>query len=1025
MVAALLGASVLSSFAGSGDGLARTLWLRLDPVASTAFHSVGKDFADSLSFDKKTQTLKMHLKPGLSVAQVVNHLSRRREVLEIRAADGVRFTHEKDLRSVSSLSEFIEKLGGEDDERLPAKHESPKGEAEEEKAGTEYLRALRDYLRVRAYPFDRLDSSAYDRAIAQAVRMKPAQLGWVKPNALAAGAPGISGKWKFVGPFDLNTPYRTYYGLRPSSGRVNAIAYDPVDPTIIYVGAPQGGVMKSTDGGKTWTAIGDNWGFNTVSAIAIDPKNSKTIYVGTGDFQGLVPAYTMGIMKTTDGGATWTNIGRSSFGSAAVSAIAIDPTNSANIIVTTGRGPDGTGRVWRSTNAGQAWSASINVLASWTSVSFAAPDSAGKRALYAAGSGGNLYRSADNGGTWTKLTSPSPANDFYLPHVVGSAVDSKTAYLLSTSNQKIYKTTDSGATWTDTTGTFPGDYNWSQGFYDWYIACYKDGSKDHLFVGLIDVVESPDGGSTWKAVGETYTQGAKTHNDQHSFAANPSNPNEVLIGNDGGLYKATGGSGNWTITGLSANLGITQFYNVVWHPSDKTRILGGTQDNASPVSMGNLARWENVGGGDGGFNAINPANPNIQYCTIYGFTVVMTNDGWKTSRDISPDAGGDVSPFVTPIYQDPVNTRYLYGCTNYLWRYDVQTNTWTPRMGGAPLSNGSLIHVVAVAPSDGNVIYTGSDDGRLFVSTNAGAAWRNLNTASLPNRAITSISVSPTNPKQILVGLSGTGTQHLFLCADTSATTPTFAPKNGSGTSMLPDVPLNAIERDPKKPDLVWYAGTDIGVFSTGDGGTTWTNATVPLGLPNVQVNSLNANAKTGLLSAGTYGRGIWSITLGEGSGDAGGLLAPTAYGIMTGSRASGDLKSLAADDGNNLVVNSTNVSGLGQVSAATATFSVPGTTGNLISLNLEVSLSSSNVAATQQIYVKNWKTGAYDLLKAMSGTTARTTQKITVGGTIANYMSSTRKVEIVVRGLVPSKYGTATYRLNIDRASADATSGG
>ncbi|AIE85460.1 sialidase family protein [Fimbriimonas ginsengisoli] len=1011
--ASFIGAAIAPSFAGDGAG--RTLWVRLDPAAVTAKSKVGQQFATTSSIDRKSGTLKLNLKPGISIDDVVAKLAKRREVLEVRAGDGVRFSHRDDLRSVSMLSEWIEKLGGDEERQEKHKKFDPKNE--EKEAGTEYLQALKQYIKVRAYPYDRIDSEAYNRGIQQAAQMKAAKIGTsTQTGDVHPLVAGIGGKWKFVGPNNLNTPYRVYYGLRPSSGRVNAIAYDPVNTKTIYIGAPQGGVMKTTDAGVTWTAVGDNWGFNTVSSLAVDPKNPNTVYAGTGDFQGLVGAYTMGVMKSLDGGATWTNVGRSNFGSSSVSGIVVDPDNSAIVTLTTGRGPDGVGRVWRSVNGGTNWTPAINVLASWSSLSYGPADSSGKRSLYAIGSGGNLYRSDNSGAAWTKLTSPVANSTFNLPYIAASAVDSKTAYILSTQDQKIYKSTDSGANWTDTTGSFPGGYNWSQGFYDWYIACYADGGKDHLFTGLIDVVESPDGGSTWQPVGLTYTNGAKTHNDQHSFAVNPKNPKEVLMGNDGGLYMGTGGAGNWTITGLSANLGITQFYNVVWHPTDKTKILGGTQDNASPVSIGNLSKWENVGGGDGGFCAINPTNPNVQYVTIYGFTVIITKDGWATSTDISPDTGSDASPFVTPIFQDPVRTRYLYGCTNYLWRYDLTTNTWASHLGGTQLSNGSLIHVVTVAPSNGDVIYTGSDDGRLFVSTNAGASFRSLNGPTLPNRAITSISVDPANPNDIVVGLSGTGSAHVMECTNTSVATPQFVNKSGVGSSGLPDVPVNVIERDPSKPTKVWYVGNDIGVFSTGDGGQTWGNATVPLGLPNVQVNSLSANARTGLLSAGTYGRGVWQIGFGTSA-----PLVPSGYSIMTGSFVGGNVQSLAADDGNNLVVSSATVTGLGQVAAEVSTFTVPGT-GTLNALSFEVSVASSTQAATEQLYVKNWKTGAYELLKAFPGTTTRTTQTVAVTGTIANYMSSARKIELVTRALVPSSFGTNSFRLSIDRTSSAAT---
>lgn len=1030
LFATLLGAASMSSFAGTRPAAERTLLLRLDPVAVSAKRIVGKEFAEASSLDAKSGTLKLVVRQGVSVETAARALARRREVLEVRTPGGKLVSAAHDLRSVSALSGIIKRLGG--DEKPSYEERREEAENHEEKgAGTEYLEALRAWIKPRAYPYDRIDADAYDAAIAQAKKMKAATIGNGKGGGTKAAAvavvPGVTGKWQFVGPKNLNTPYTTYYGQRPTSGRVNAVAYDPKNTKIIYAGAPQGGVMKSTDGGVSWTPIGDSWGYNTVSCIAVDPKSTSTIYVGTGDFQGLVGAYTMGIMKSTDGGNTWTNLGASLFGGAAVSAIAIDPNNSSILTITTGRGSDGVGKVYRSTNGGTSWTTAINTLANWSSASYAVADSSGKRSLYVTGNG-VLYRSDDSGATWTSLTAPGTANSFNLPFIAGSAVDPKTAYLMSTQDQKIYKSTDSGSTWNDITGSFPSSGNWGQGFYDWYIAAYKDGTKDHLFVGLLDIVESPDGGTTWTSVGQALTGGAKTHSDQHSFAVNPSNPNEILFGNDGGLYMATGGAGKWAITGLSANLGITQFYNVVWHPSDKTRIIGGTQDNATPVALGNLAKWENVAGGDGGFCAINPANPNIQFATIYDFSIYMTKDNWKTENYISPDTGNDPLPFITPIFQDPVNTRYLYGCTSYLWRYDVQSGTWTARLGGTQLSNGSLIHTVAVAPSNGQIIYTGSDDGQIFMSTTAGSSWRRLNSSSLPNRAITSISVNPSDPNDILVTVSGTGTKHLFECANTSAGTPAYVSRSGSGTSGLPDVPANIIERDPLKPKTTLYVGTDIGVFVSNDSGTTWANATVPLGLPNVQVNSLNANGRTGLLSAGTYGRGIWSINLGQG-----GMLNPSGVSAYDGTAVGGDYTSLFADDGKEFVVNSALVKGVGQSAAALVTFTDTGT-GDLTTLGFDVSFWSETTAATMQVYVKNQRTNSFTLLKSFAGSKTLNKQTLSIAGTssapITDYLSKDgqRRIEIIVRGLVPTRTGQPTppaFKIHVDHAAASVTTSG
>ncbi|MCA1595992.1 MAG: hypothetical protein LC772_06170 [Chloroflexi bacterium] len=181
---------------------------------------------------------------------------------------------------------------------------------------------------------------------------------------------------------------------------------------------------------------------------------------------------------------------------------------------------------------------------------------------------------------------------------------------------------------------------------------------------------------------------------------------------------------------------------------------------------------------------------------------------------------------------------------------------------------------IAVAPSDSRRIYTGSNQGELWMTTDGGATWAPIHTgaSSLPNRCITSIVVDPHNADSILVGVSGTGTGHLWRCADTTASERTWNDLSGSGGSALPDIPLDSIAVIPGSADgaagsggqtgRVIYVGTDVGVFRSSDDGQTWSNATGPLGLPNVPINDLQYVPGTGYLNAVTFGRGLWRLKI-------------------------------------------------------------------------------------------------------------------------------------------------------------------
>jgi hypothetical protein len=476
--------------------------------------------------------------------------------------------------------------------------------------------------------------------------------------------------------------------------------------------------------------------------------------------------------------------------------------------------------------------------------------------------------------------------------IAPSKTNSQTVYLLNgykpptsgsgSTNDTIWKSTDAGNTWTNisgnlgwsssaSTGTINSSQNWDQCDYDSRISCTQATTNgvahDVLFVQLVDIEESANADGNWLSVGgPTITNNALTHSDQHAMTFDPSQPARSLVGNDGGVYQFDSGSQLWT--SLNGNLGLTQFYAAAYDPNSPNVILGGVQDNGSPFSSGDIGNWSNPRGGDGGYCAINPSNSAIQYISNDSFReIIQTTDGWNSVKNyIQPsDWLGDTIAFIPPMVLDPTNPNQLYAGTNYLWRYSASTGQWTSHLGSQQLATDYLL-AIGVAPSNGSVIYTGSNTGELYMSTTQGSAWSEIDesglTNGLPNLAITSISVNPSNAYDVIVGLSGTGSDHLWECANTNAASPVWTDISGTGSNYLPDIPLNTIARDPADPVNTLYVGTDIGVFSTTDGGTNWTEATASLGLPNVRVDNLTTVANTGYLNAATFGRGIWRVLL-------------------------------------------------------------------------------------------------------------------------------------------------------------------
>lgn len=705
-----------------------------------------------------------------------------------------------------------------------------------------------------------------------------------------------TGKWSYVGPHNEGVvPGRLYDGLPPVTGRVNCVAVSPADPKTIYIGGADGGVWKTIDSGVTWKALSDTWTFLPVSSIAIDPTNPNIVYVGTGDYQGQI-AYSVGIMKSTNGGTSWTNYGNAQMGSMAVSSIVIDPTNPAILVASGGRGTV-TGDIFRSTNAGVTWTATNAPDGNWSKIDVSLPNATtGVRTFWAAGestSGIRVYKSVDHGATWTKVTTPSPLVVHTAADLACSKLNPLTVYVLdpdtattAKSRNHIWKTTNGGTSWTDVvTGFVNGDasngtyYNWNQNDYDYFIGTSivnTNGVKtDGVFVGLITICMSATGGTGWKDISKSYSANpndpngdslAVCHVDQHAVTMDPSNPDTVYFGNDGGVHRMVYDpvAKTATFTPLNKNLYIAQFYKVDVHPTISTRLMGGAQDNATPAALGDLNNWVNPGAGDGGFCAYDPFNPNIAYNSTQEVAIYRTTNGWTSSTEITEPNDYNQQPrnMFPPLVlanSNGVSPSKLFAGTDHLWSWT--TAGW---VGGSKVLTGENLRIISTCPSDSKRLYTGGDDGQIWMTTNLGTSWVQLDDVPLPQSPAVAISPSPTKAYDIVVGFTqtGGGVQNLWRCSNTAAAAPVWKQVSGTGATALPAVPVNTMARDPYSPETIWYVGTDVGVFMTKNAGGTWANLTKSVGLPNVTVNDLKVVKATGYLYAATYGRGIWKIKL-------------------------------------------------------------------------------------------------------------------------------------------------------------------
>jgi len=679
----------------------------------------------------------------------------------------------------------------------------------------------------------------------------------------------LRSRWEFVGPKNYGI---IHTGASPVSGRVNAVAFDRRRPGTWYLGAAMGGVWKTTNFGDTWTPLSDQWKFLPVSSIAIDPTEPNTVYAGTGDVPQ--PSYAMGVMKSSDGGFSWSAAGADQFGSATISKVLVDPRSSNIVWVTTFPG-----QVWRSPDAGITWKAADELPSTWwLGIERAVSSARATDRYYAVGEGvgAELWRTDNGGAHWTKLKTPLSQAFQQRPLVACSPIFPDNVYLFAPTDQRIYGSKDAGITWSDITDNW-NDWGADLRTYNFCLACSyagdpnTNGARDVIYLGQAVVYRSAPGGGQWQEV-EGNTLG---HADQHAIAVNPLDPNSILVGNDGGIFNATfiPDLGSTTVFSINQSLGITQVYRADYSP-DAQFIIAGTQDVGTAATFGDIANWSMVGGGDGGSCAINPRSPDIQYLqsnfSNSQMQLLRTGNRWQSSTDFAhPLMRGEPRSSFAPMVLDPNNPRVLYVATNFLYRWvepGEAEGGWVEHLGNRSLALTGYINALAIAPSDSSRIYTGSNEtNEVWMSTDASNTWRRIDDGLPRTGGITSISVHPNNPSDVLVAIwkPTASNSRLWHCRNTMDGFVVWNDVTSRGRpNALPDFPTNAIARDLTNSDRNWYVGTDIGVFFTDDSGLNWYNATEPLGLPNVAISELKLVPQARHIYAATFGRGIWRVTV-------------------------------------------------------------------------------------------------------------------------------------------------------------------
>ena len=687
-------------------------------------------------------------------------------------------------------------------------------------------------------------------------------------NSLNKSYDSGTGTWEIVGPTPAPANGTTQIN---GNGRLTCITFHPTDPNIIFVGAPSGGIWKTTDNGSTWAEYSGGLTRLGVSSIVIHPTTPNIMYIATGDRDSYdAPGY--GVWKSTDSGITWSPQ-NSTMGNRTINELLMDPTNPDKLLATATNG-----YVYRTSNGGTTWTASNYTATNLRDLAFHPTNPS---IVYAAGN--RLYKSTDGGAIFSQVTSGVPSSGVYRIALAVSANQPDWVYLLAGGASGligIYRSENSGLSFSTRTTT-PNIMGYAtdgldtrgQTSYDIVIAADPT-NADIIYTGGINLWKSVNGGSTmtcltyWAREITTPSYFAGVHADHHALEFSP-HSGALYNGNDGGLYTSTNNGINWS--DISSGLAIAQVYKIGVSQTTKELVINGYQDNGTAISRGNSFKTEI--GGDGMECEIDPTDANYIYGALYYGDIRRSTDNGNSFATIAEEGfngiteGGD---WVTPYKLDPNNPARMFIGYDNVWRSnDVKTPAsgavaWTKI---SSFTGSSNIRDLAIAPSNSAVVYVSRYDDKLYRSDNATSfglvTWTDLG-ASLPvGDAPTDIEIDPTDPTHVFIALG----DNIYESINSGATW-----NDVSGT--LPNISLNTIVIDKTSSVDAMYVGMDVGVYYKDNNQADWT--LYKTNLPNLEITELEIQYATEVcenkLYAGTYGQGLWKSDLKDP-----GNLAPVA----------------------------------------------------------------------------------------------------------------------------------------------------
>jgi photosystem II stability/assembly factor-like uncharacterized protein len=656
----------------------------------------------------------------------------------------------------------------------------------------------------------------------------------------AAGIP----VWRELGPTDI--PHGQTYGeggndRPPVSGRCVGILVDPADRRRLVLCSAGGGLWGSLDAGSRWTPLTDDQPTLSMGAIAAAPGAPNIVYAGTGEGDTRSPLG-IGLLRSSDGGWTWTHARADALSGTGVYDVAVDPDDPYHLWVGAVAGlfesRDG-GSTFRAVRTGLTWDVSIH------------PSS--PRELLVATEAG-LLRSANGGAAWSSVPLPGgPAGGrFSRMEVCHAPSGAAIAYVAAAVGGRAYLWRRSAAAGGFAPEAVPSGMNVSQAWYDWCFAV-SPADPDTVYWGAIELYRGrrASGAFQWENV-SSRNVGDSIHPDQHHLAFDPSDPAMLYVCNDGGLFRSPDGGTRWE--SLNPGLGITEFEFLAQLEGQHQWIIGGTQDNGT-LSHAGGGRWDQVALGDGGDCGASESGAPVCYHSYYDMWIERAPAAGPNAfrwEDVSPPTfEGYAALFYPPM--EVQGTLVVKAGQSVFVSADSGTS-WNevplPPVAGSDVDVASALNIV-----DATTILVGTVSGNLYRITRGGGGWgaASVETLRSPRGAFLSdIVATGASGSTIWVSCSAVGGPHVLRSTNGGR-------KWSDRTGNLPDIPVNAIVVDPQRPTRL-FAATDDGVYETSNGGTRW--ADFSNGLPNVVVGDLILHQGRRLLRAGTRNRGAWEVAI-------------------------------------------------------------------------------------------------------------------------------------------------------------------